>query len=208
MTWLKNNIILVFWILHFVGIVGFALLPDFFALITPYHLIIITVLLLGKGVKNWSVKLVLTFLALWGIGFFAEYLGVNHQLLFGDYQYTDALGWSIFGVPVTIGLNWMSLVYCAYSLVDYKKLPTIFQALIAATFITLFDYILEPVAIKYNWWQWANEIPPISNYITWFILVVIMIFILKTLKTNRLPKELALNFLLVQTVFFIVMQWL
>ena len=61
MTWLKNNIILVFWILHFVGIVGFALLPDFFALITPYHLIIITVLLLGKGVKKWSIKLVLTF---------------------------------------------------------------------------------------------------------------------------------------------------
>ena len=71
MTWLKNNIILVFWILHFVGIVGFALLPDFFALITPYHLIIITILLLGKGVKKWSIKLVLTFLALWGIGQFS-----------------------------------------------------------------------------------------------------------------------------------------
>ncbi len=208
MTWLKNNIPLVFWILHFVGIVGFAILPDYFALITPYHLIIITILLLGKGVNKWSVKLVLTFIALWGIGFFAEYLGVNHQLLFGEYYYTTALGWSIFGVPITIGLNWMSLVYCAYSIFDFKKLPTIVQALLAGIFITGFDYILEPVAIKYNWWQWANEIPPLSNYITWFVLVLIMIFILKTLKTKTLPKNLALNFLLVQTVFFIVMQWL
>jgi putative membrane protein len=208
MNWLKNNIPLVFWILHFVGIVGFAILPDYFALITPYHLIIITILLLGKGVNKWSVKLVLTFLALWGIGFFAEYLGVNHQLLFGEYYYTTALGWSIFGVPITIGLNWMSLVYCAYSIFDFKKLPTIVQAFLAGVFITGFDYILEPVAIKYNWWQWANEIPPLSNYITWFVLVLIMIFILKTLKTKTLPKNLALNFLLVQTVFFIVMQWL
>jgi putative membrane protein len=208
MNWLKNNIPLVFWILHLVGIVGFAILPDYFALITPYHLIIITILLLGKGVNKWSLKLVLTFLALWGIGFFAEYLGVNHQLLFGEYYYTTALGWSIFGVPITIGLNWMSLVYCAYSIFDFKKLPSIVQALLAGVFITGFDYILEPVAIKYNWWQWANEIPPLSNYITWFVLVLIMIFILKTLKTKTLPKNLALNFLLVQTAFFIVMQWL
>lgn len=208
MNWLKNNIPLVFWILHLVGIVGFAILPDYFALITPYHLIIITILLLGKGVNKWTVKLVLTFLALWGIGFFAEYLGVNHQLLFGEYYYTNALGWSILGVPITIGLNWMSLVYCAYSIFDFKKLPTIVQALLAGVFITGFDYILEPVAIKYNWWQWANQIPPLSNYITWFVLVLIMIFILKTLKTKTLPKNLALNFLLVQTAFFIVMQWL
>lgn len=35
--------------------------------------------------------------------------------------------------------------------------------------MTSLDYLVEPVAIKLDFWNWENEIIPLQNYLMWFI---------------------------------------
>ena len=41
-------------------------------------------------------------------------------------------------------------------------------ALLTATLAVIFDIILEPVAVKLNYWTWENGIIPLRNYFAWF----------------------------------------
>lgn len=209
--WLKNNASLVFWILHTVGLAGFALYPSFFKLLTPFHLVTISVLLLWNGYEGKLKKLSLTFVLLWSIGMLVEIIGVNTGYLFGEYQYYDYLGWKLVGVPLVIGLNWMTLVLCAFALFSFKKLSVWITAFLSGVFITWFDYILEPIAIAMGWWEWfsyADGAVPFGNYLTWFVVVFLLTFYLSFKNLPKLPKKLALNFVLAQIVFFLLLQTL
>ena len=42
-------------------------------------------------------------------GMITEILGVQLGWIFGDYQYGEALGYKLFGVPLLIGVNWTLL---------------------------------------------------------------------------------------------------
>ena len=47
------------------------------------------------------------------VGMVAEMLGVNFGYIFGSYQYGEALGWKLFGVPLLLGANWTILTVCS-----------------------------------------------------------------------------------------------
>ena len=42
-------------------------------------------------------------------GMITEILGVQWGWIFGNYQYGDALGYKVLGVPLLIGVNWALL---------------------------------------------------------------------------------------------------
>lgn len=209
MRWLKKNAWLVFWILHTVGLFGFAFAQDLFLHITPYHLWTITLLLFWGGMPAKKSPVLISVFVLFTLGMLAEIIGVNTAYLFGNYAYSDILGLQILGVPLVIGLNWATLVYCAYSITFSDKISAILSASTAALMITLFDFALEPVAISFNWWQWLDTGDvPVWNYITWFVLVFIMVMTLNYKRIPQLPRSLSLHFIFAQVVFFILVRYI
>jgi putative membrane protein len=77
------------------------------------------------------------------------------------------------------------------------------KAALAATIMVLYDVLLEPVAVRFDFWSWAGAAIPIQNYIAWWVIGFVMLsgvyYFVKNLK-----KKLAIYVILVQALFFII----
>jgi putative membrane protein len=107
------------------------------------------------------------------IGMTVEWIGVHTGLLFGNYKYGENLGLKLFEVPLVIGLNWSMLTVITASFVDRIKSTMIIKILLAAALMTLFDALMEPVAITSDFWHWKGDIP-LYNYVCWFIVSLVL----------------------------------
>lgn len=190
---------------HFFGFLGlFTPFKDWFIALTPLNLLISLLVLITyhKGKKR---KLMLFFVLCYLIGFGAEYLGVNYGLIFGDYEYGSVLGPVWFGVPALIGVNWFIVSYCAIHL-STRANPKWHFAIITGALITVaLDYLIEPVAIKLGYWWWNTADIPLSNYIGWFIVSLIILSIFKLMKIES-KNSIAIPLLLIQAAFFLFVQ--
>ena len=168
-----QGVVLLFHITGFVGL-AFSKNPDFFLRFTPLTLVLTAGLLLafqpGRGAAFWSFCITVALL-----GFAAEVIGVNTGRVFGHYTYGDTLGPKLLnadpfiGVPPLIGLNWLVLTYLCGNLARYVPLPELLRTLLAALLMVGFDACLEPVAGRYDFWQWSGGIIPMQNFRDWFI---------------------------------------
>lgn len=168
--------------------------------------------------------IILSFIA----GFVAEYIGVNTGFLFGNYSYGDLLGYKLKGVPVIIGLQWTVTIYCIgismnmlHDRLNKLRLQAgdqtddpvaekkwrflkMFSILIdGALLAVLFDWAIEPVAMKLGYWQWKEGEIPMFNYYCWaFVSVPILaaFYFLPFKKQNLF----AINLLLIQFMFFLL----
>ena len=165
---LSIGIILVF---HLVGIILLNFTKGsmyYFALdLVPLN-IIFTVLLMMKSQKNWNKGLLIFTLSSVIVGFLVEVVGVNSGIIFGKYKYGEVLGFKLFNTPLLIGLNWFLLTYSAGCLVEKIRIGSFFKASISTFLLVLLDYLMEPVAMKHNFWSWHNGNIPEQNYIGWF----------------------------------------
>jgi uncharacterized membrane protein len=162
---------------------------------------------LSKGWKRSLLMLSLSFI----VAFTAEALGVNFGLVFGRYQYTSALGISIFGVPLLAALAWEPIVYAAFCLSDVlatrAESPTSgvnrnvlagWAAGIGALATTAWDMMIDPIAVSQGWWVWAkggSYVPyvangvPITNFLGW-LLVAFVINLIYRQVADRNPQPL------------------
>jgi len=109
------------------------------------------------------------------VGFAAEIAGANTGLPFGAYEYTDALRPRLFGAPPVIGLAWMVLAAMAWSIVAPLKLPRTPAVLLAATWTTAVDLVIDPLAAnQFDYWRWAEgglyHGIPASNFAGWLFI--------------------------------------
>jgi putative membrane protein len=151
-----------------VGVLGM-LSPyrDLFLKITPFQLIgTAAVLLLNHS--NIRKKELIFFILCALIGFSVEVVGVQTGLIFGHYQYGSALGFQIAGVPLTIALNWLIMVYITGQ--AFRRIRREFQPLAGALLMTGIDVIIEQVAPKLDFWVFEGESVPLQNYIAWFVI--------------------------------------
>jgi putative membrane protein len=142
---------------------------------------------------------ILTFLA----GYFVEVAGVHTGAIFGNYQYGAALGFKLWDVPLLIGLNWLVLVYCTGIISHQLRVPVAVKIITGALLMVLLDVLIEPIAIKHDWWVWQTDLVPLRNYIGWFIsaLVLLTFFhILRFDKNNRMAPVIYT----VQLLFFLL----
>ena len=127
-------------------------------------------LLTYSDFKN-TKRLSFIFLA-FGIGMTAEILGVQYNLIFGYYNYSEVLGPKLFGVPLIIGNNWVMLTLCSMSIIEKYKINWFIKSVIVALMLVFMDFLIEPVAVKLNFWQWEKGATvfaaPWSNFIGWF----------------------------------------
>lgn len=120
------------------------------------------------------------------ISLIAEALGASTGILFGNYSYTDQLGYKLFGlVPWLIPIAWCSMLYLAWHVAWGSVKPHaprfISQALhitTAALAITAWDLSLDPRMVQDGYWVWHQGGPyfgiPISNYVGWFVTALVI----------------------------------
>jgi putative membrane protein len=193
-------ILIIVW--YLVGITGFMIraLQPVFQKLTPFGIIVAAALLMyfhePKNLKSW-----LFFAGIALTGFVIEVIGVNTQALFGFYKYGHSLGLKLWNTPLTIGLNWLILIYCISSVAKPVR-DTWYFPLIGASAMVVFDWLMEPVAVATDMWSWAFGSIPRKNYIDWFLIsgfLFLMVRILKVEFNNRIAAVL----LVMQFIFFL-----
>ena len=107
---ITNNLtcIIIIWIFHLTGIFGILYgNSEWFINLTPLNLSVSFFLLVFVNKNHF--KTITFILICFFVGMISEILGVNYGLIFGDYEYGNALGYRLFGVPLLIGANWAIL---------------------------------------------------------------------------------------------------
>lgn len=138
-------------------------------------------------------------------GFFAEFSGVHTGVLFGEYQYGEALGMPIYGIPIVMGMNWYATVVTSSSVAIRVTNNKWLQILLAAILCVGLDLLIEPVAIKYDFWAWGGGDIPIQNYIAWFVfsLIFAAVYIFNT----RVKNNTAVSLWFIWLLFFLLLNF-
>jgi putative membrane protein len=76
----------------------------------------------------------------------------------------------------------------------------------SALLAVIFDWVMEPVAVKLGFWTWAGDGQiPLLNYLSWFFICTLLLSILRILKIK--PDNIfAVNLFLIQLMFFLFLR--
>lgn len=202
---LKNNKVFIavgiVWLFHISAIIGISLgYKDWFINKTPLNLSL-CLLLFILAYPIHQKKQGIAFLIFFVGGMFAEWLGVNYGVIFGEYTYGSNFGPKLDGVPYLIGTYWAILTFISYSITDFLKLRTGFKIVLAAVLMVVLDYFMEYSAHSFDFWTFEGNLASLENYITWFILALIFQIILASLRIKG-NRFFSLNLYLAQFIFF------
>src|SRR3954471_25031665 len=209
---LQNIALFIVLLFHVSGVIGILCSPykDWFIQNTPLNLSIMAALLIITQPQK-NPAFFLFFAIAFATGFAVEWIGVNTGYLFGNYQYGNVLGSKYGNVPFLIGINWFIIIYCTgiISQMLHNWSNKQLQAMQAAvkpsiqliSFITdgallatFFDFVMEPVAVKLGFWQWAGSGDiPFYNYTCWLVISLLLLIVFRLLpfeKNNRLAVHL------------------
>jgi bisanhydrobacterioruberin hydratase len=125
-----------------------------------------------------------------------EFIGVTTGYPFGSYVYTDVLGFSVAGIPLAISFAWYATVMNTWRMSEglMSKGGQSRAGLVAlgAGMLTLaLDIALEPMASMVNaYWRWRDNTIPLQNYLSWFFLTLIAVYLLSKHKpVVGLPRK-------------------
>jgi putative membrane protein len=202
-----RNLILVLVILHLVGIVGI-LIPQTRNLVLPLsaiNLFLGFIVILLSERKNFTGLLVFSLIAFL-IGYGSELIGVHTGALFGNYWYGDNLGLKLMEVPLIIGINWGVLAITSASITQ-KFMDNIFIKIgVNSLLMVFFDFVMEPVAMKSDFWSWENDVIPLYNYVCWFFVAIILqIIYLNFFKTSS--NKVLNTLFIIQLLFFTILNF-
>lgn len=230
MNWLRDHrdevFAAVFLVFYAVGTAGHyvSLTRPIMLGMTPYFLLIFGVAATVTAVREEGTRLVLWGAATYMLTFAAEAIGVATGLVFGAYDYGQTLGLHVLGVPLVIGFNWVIVVAAACrvtqpihnsvmrrlespggrgaaSAVTAAFAAAAAAAVPAALIGVVFDVLLEPVAMHFDYWDWEGGAVPLRNYAAWFVVgfVPAVAYFLSGLHVRtRVPAY----YLAVQAAFF------
>lgn len=130
------------------------------------------------------------------VGLGAEALGVRSEYLFGEYVYGDALGQTLFDVPIVVPLAWAMMAYPTYIVASSLAKSRWWIALIGGWSMMAWDIFLDPMMIELNGWTWLStksSLPglpevPLQNYAGWFLVGAIITALLSVLTVPRASK--------------------
>ncbi|UOQ66277.1 carotenoid biosynthesis protein [Hymenobacter volaticus] len=196
---IAQGVLLLFHITGFLGL-GFSDNPAFYLQFVPLNLLLTVGLLLAFQ-PNRSVAFAWFCLVTAAVGFFVEVVGVRTGLVFGFYKYGPTLGPQWMGVPLLVGVNWLMLTYTTGVLTRYLPLPAFGRALVAALLMVGLDACLEPIAVRYNFWQWRFDVIPLQNFKGWFaVSLILQVFFNRSDFVKR--NDLAPFVYMLQLLFF------
>ena len=197
-SFLEKASLFIVLLFHVCGAIGilFSSHKEWFIQNTALNLYLMALLLIVTQ-KQKNIAFFLFFIVTYIVGFGVEWIGINTNALFGVYKYGTVLGVTKGGVPLLIGINWFIIIFCAgnvsmrlYSWSD-KKLAAagaeVKPAIKLMSFITdgafmatLFDFLIEPVAVKLGYWRWlGNGGIPLYNYACWFVISAVLLTVVQ-----------------------------
>lgn len=175
----------------------------------------------AAATKGWKKTLGFSVISFF-ISWFVEFIGCNYGWWFGDYEYTDVLGYSIGNVPLMVVVSWDVVIYPSLLLVDELMKErdsaqgnTLWRIALAsgatALVTTAWDLTTDPVAIKERFWKWdygGAYLPevdggvPFSNFWGWIGAVFIISFLYRFLFTRVTEVSPARSPLLFAAAFY------
>lgn len=189
------------------GIAGlFSPWRAWFIAMTPASLLL-SYGLLAWNHPSWKRRDWLCWSQLFALGYFSEVLGVNTGFPFGDYAYGSVLGLQIWHTPVLIGVNWTIVTYTSNNLARtlWPGGAAWLYVLLGAAAPTALDFLIEPVAIRLGYWQWADGLPPWQNYAGWFGVSLIASLVFQRYYGHKAIQNPMSAYLLVwQWLFFLL----
>lgn len=191
-------------IFHVVGFVGFSLphLHDFFISFVPYHLLLmVSILLINQ--KEFNKQFWLGLIFVYTSGYLVEVVGVSTGSIFGTYAYGNTLGFKLAQVPLLIGINWVILVFSVGAVLKkYLKHQRNLKSIIGAVVLVFIDFLIEPVAVKFDYWSWLDSAIPLQNYVAWFFVCFVLLRVYYELEFRK-SNPVAFTLLVSQVLFFI-----
>jgi putative membrane protein len=188
---------------HFVGLVGFAIpqtRPLFTQVVVLHLLLMLLIIMLNHS--NINVWFLTFFACVFTAGVLVEWIGVHKHWLFGDYSYGATLGTKVLDIPLMIGVNWFLLVYATGVTLQRSRLKSqLSRVIIGGLILVLLDLLIEPVAIKFDYWHWTTGVIPVKNYSCWFLVSTAMLYVFELFGFKK-QSIAAPVFLLIQFVFF------
>jgi putative membrane protein len=172
--------------------------------LTPYTLLLTGIIVLYVSYKKGELKFLIWCLTIYIVTFTLEVIGTKTGIIFGNYVYGDTLGFKLFEVPFIIGFNWVLIILGAITLAEQINKNIFLRALLTGTLAVLFDLVLEPVAIKLNYWNWSSGLIPLSNYYSWFAISFIASLLYDLLKI-RINERLPEIYFMIQLIFFVLL---
>jgi len=159
---------------------------------------------------GWKKTLVF-FVVTAGVSWGYEQVGVETGLIYGDYHYTDYLGYKMGHVPIIIPLAWFMMIYPSYIIANmiFSKKPLLNEnkisqiivlSLLSAIVMTAWDFVIDPYLSgpTVNAWVWERGGAyfgiPIHNFFGWIlttfsIYLIYRIFESKTRSVeNKIPN--------------------
>lgn len=195
------------WLFQLSGIIGISLgYKDWFIEKTAVTLILHFLLLISVFSIRLGSNLFKNLLFVVLLGYLVEWVGVNHFPLFGDYYYGENFGARLAGTPLLIGLNWGVLAFITASIahkISSKKWLRIF---LGASLMVTLDLPMERVADDFGYWHFTGGLPPIENYISWFMVGLIMHTPLSKFQLND-QWRFSTNLFVANLLFFSYFSW-
>ncbi|MBD3226295.1 MAG: carotenoid biosynthesis protein [Caldithrix sp.] len=154
------------------------------------------------SVLIWSIVVILS-------SFVIEVIGVKTGSIFGHYAYGNTLIPTISGVPLAIGFAWLLVAYASTAIVQrlqsIRPLKAAGMVLLIALLMTLFDFFMEPAAIRLGYWTWEKGHVPVQNYLAWFILgfVLSLLGYIMNIFRKQIPI-IAVHIYFAQIIYFVM----
>lgn len=202
----RGKPIILLYIIFFVGLIGH-MIPDLRFLmmtLTPFTLLLTGTFVLYFSYKKGELKFLIWCLTIYVVTFTLEVTGTKTGMIFGNYVYGNTLGFKLFGVPFIIGFNWVLVILGAITLSEQIDKNIFLKALLTGTLAVLFDLVLEPVAIKLDYWNWTSGLIPLSNYYSWFAVSFIAALLYDLMKI-RINERLPEVYFMIQLIFFVLL---
>lgn len=191
------------WLFHISGALGIIYgKAEWFIKTTPINLMISFILLLLNTEFNRKTLWVL--LSCYGVGLFAEIVGVRYGVLFGNYSYGATLGIHWQQVPLLIGINWCLLVIICGAIASTFS-NSLWKRAFIGTFLMLFlDLLIEPVAPALDFWTFEEGIAGVQNYVGW-ALVALPLQGLFAFMNCKADSKFSFHLYFLQSLFFILL---
>jgi uncharacterized membrane protein len=147
------------------------------------HIIFAALTMFAFGVVylGWA-KTSIFFIVSFGLSLTSELIGTGYGWPFGNYAYTDFLGYKVLGrVPYSIPLSWFYMGFASYLVgtalvrrMGWPR-PTLSALLVGAGLLTVWDLVLDPAMahddVRVSFWMWDETGPyfgmPLINFVGW-----------------------------------------
>ena len=124
-----------------------------------------------------------------------EAVGLATGFPYGRYEYSDALGPTVLGVPFLVPLAWLMMAWPSWVLADRltRRVATgrrtVARIATAAGVFAAWDVVLDPQLVQAGYWTWSHPDPglpgiptvPLTNLGGWLLAGVVLMGSLSTL---------------------------